>query len=242
MAEKAEHFIGLPEWLEGLTPAFLIILDDLVRQHGTLDATGRLRRLATDGPERVHVSSVLNEDYRAVLISRLEMGVKMNDVPPPCILGFGRDGNSYAVWQYGVTLAEIENLVNHLQSLSDSLCEMGVSGPPLDDHVEDARMSVDVIFNRRGKTAAPALGMSVERFKERFDRPGELAIIDTRRGTALCLNRDLWYVRLRERMVTRIIEVLVSKVLLDPQKKLSDEQIAHVYDQVERLLDERYPE
>lgn len=215
MVEKGEHFMEPPVWLEGFSLELIVELDDLVRRLGAIDPQGRMRRVSADPPERLFVSSVLNEEYRAVMISAANCGVIGRSLDDIYLSQFD-DGNSYFMWERGITVGQVGRLVERLKSLAEELDAAGATGQLLGDNFAALQYPVDEVFVRRGLVKLPMGPVAPEQLMEAFDRPDELAAVETLRGRGICRKRDLWYVRLRERVACRILRKLVESGRLDP--------------------------
>jgi hypothetical protein len=157
------------------------------------------------------------------------------------MLRFGLAGESYVLWEHGISLEQVENIGKRLQEIDKTLKKTGLSDAVIEEVRQDGRTRVDDVFKHRGETAKPAAGLSIEQFRQNFDRPDDLEIVETRHGTMLCLKRDLWYVRLREKLVGKMIDIAFTRQRLNPMK-ISKAALNQIYASATKVLDQKYPE
>jgi hypothetical protein len=195
----------LPDWLTGFSVALVKELDDLVRAFGVDDPAAKVRRAELPGPPRVCVSSALT-DYRAVLIGD-QPGIA--DLSRSFVCRFGR-GESYVIWQRGVTVESVRALIGQLRLVSRAFGADSIEGVlgtmAEDDNRAACRYSVDEHFRVRGQLSIPLQGTDgIERLAAGFDRPDEVAVAETLLGHGICRKSDLPFVQERERVVRLLL-------------------------------------
>ncbi|MBU0625403.1 hypothetical protein KKF05_03600 [Patescibacteria group bacterium] len=223
-----------PDWLPDFSLDLVAELDALVRAFGVDDPKISVRRIKFDGPLEIYVSVALTK-HRAVLISD-QPGCA--DVHRSYIRRFD-GGMSYVIWQQGVTVEGVRQLINKLRSIStmfgaaDIDQVLGERQPG--DNEAKGDYSVDRHFRVFGQLTIPLFSTtSLEQLVAMFDRPEEVAIIETLRGRGLCRKSDLPYMLARERLVKLLLAEY--NIIPDQVDQLAPGELDKVYAAVEGEL------
>ncbi len=197
-------FQELPEWLEDFSLELVQELNRLVRAFGVDDPQVSVRRYRIEEPQRVSVSVALTP-HSALMISNRPGIVNMHI---SYVRRFGADGNSYVVWERGITVEAVRVMVSELRALR------GVFGPSVEqalgelengDNQADCKHLIDETFRERGYIARPLVG-TAEDLLATYDRPDELMVFEALIGHGVIRRRDEEFCREREMMVGLMLE------------------------------------
>jgi len=223
-----------PEWLSGFSVELVKKLDDLVRAYGVDDPATAVRRATLKNRRGVCVAAALSQ-HRAVMIGDQPGCV---DVNRSYIRRFD-GGGSYVVWQRGVTVEDVQELIDQLSILSQAFgpsVEQALGEMEPGDNQSECIFEVDVLFKSRRHLAIPFSGTdTVEEFAARFDRPEELAVVETMLGRGVCRKSDEAYMLQREEVVAIVLGE--HGVTPDMVHRLAPGELAKVYRVVDMELD-----
>lgn len=198
----------VPAALAGLDAAFVADLYDLVAKYGEdVRGTPGLRRMTLPADPPIHVSvTVSPSPYRHVMLGTMAGAMMAGDAHAMLL----KDGKPSAlIWHKSFSLEGVRAAIAAADAARTEFRDpqTGARRRVHRDGFSGARLSVDEVFDAKGKVIMPSGDDGdAEQLRQQFDRPDDLAVVEVGPGNqVLCRKADARRVQRRDAATSAVL-------------------------------------